>query len=421
MSIKIYGAETQFLTIAYAKDVGLDPQNHVVHFRNKEVSREEMRLTPLLVYSLVAPAYSFYSRLLVDAKAPVPISKFLAHAWSKKAGLGLPHLLEVKQLVLSADRGYVKWIHAHGVQISSPSSSKSITAFERSSLDVQFATHWPVIPPLDTPRKLARANAAIAEYDIFRILCESRTSMEQLTFEEWNTRERSYFDGDTLETDWDPSSIVEKVPRRPSAELIVRAGDGREIYDVEGINEVVSMWPGGRRAFVAGLTINLQDFDFWLAGRAHLPRSVFALIKDLANISYNRDYDEWELGGGYLLIATSPRVVTSAYNVLSNGGDLRFSFEVLGPQGDFPAMRFLVFECWGGLANIILFERGGPAEKTLSEHKLLNMQDAVRSPPDVWETVTSIVEHREQFKTPEKVGLGFSAKHASWLNKMEQR
>lgn len=419
MGTKIYDAETQFLTIAYAKDVGLDRQRRVVAFDAEEVSREEAGLTALLVYSVVAPAYSCFSRMLVDASSPVSISSFLAKAWSKEAGLGMPHLLEVKPRVLEADRGYATWIRSHGVRPAPPSSIKSITAFERSARDVRFAAQWRSEGHRDVPRTLERANAAIREYDIFSTLVGSRTSMEQHTFEVWNARERRFFVGNPLESDWDAAALVDKVPRRPSAELVVRAGDDPAIF-VDGIKEVVAMWPCGRRAFFNGLTLSQQEFDFWVAGRARLYQSDFTQIRELANISYRDEYDEWELDGGYLLMATTPRNVLNAYNTLSHGGDLRFAFEVLGPLGELPALRFLVFESWGGVANIILFERGGPAEKVLNDRDLINLQAAVHAPPDVWETVTSIVEHREQFKKPGKVGAAFSAKHDGWLIQMEQ-
>lgn len=414
MGIKIYDAETQFLTIAYAKDVGLDRQHRVVAFDADEDCLKEAGLTALLVYSVVAPAYSFYSRMLVDASSPVSISSFLAMAWSKNAGLGMPYLLEVKQQVLSADRGYATWIRSHGVELAPTSSIKSITAFERSSLDVQFAAEWGGERHRDSPRKLDRANAAIQEYDIFSTLVGPRKSMEQHTFDAWNARERRFVVGNSLETDWDAAALVEKVRQRPSAELIVRAGDEPAIF-VDGIKEVSAMWPGGRRAFFGGLTLGRQEFDFWVAGRANLHQSDFAQIRDLANIDYRHEYEEWELGGGYLLMATTSGNVTSAYNTLSHGGDLRFSFEVLGPTGELPALRFLVFESWGGIANIVLFERGSPAERALNERKLINLQDAVHAPPDIWETVTTIVEHREQFKEPGKIGATFSAMHDTWL------
>jgi hypothetical protein len=413
---KIYDAETQFLTIAYAKDVGLDRQHRVVAFDANEYSRKEAGLTALLVYSVVAPAYSFYSRLLVDASSPVSISSFLAKAWSKEAGLGMPYSLEVKQQVLTADRGYTAWIRSHGVELVPPSSIKSIISFERSSLDVQIATWWGR-GDNQALRKLDRANAAIQEYDIFSPRFSSRKSMETHTFEAWHARDMRFFVGKPLVTDWDAAVLVEKVRPRPSAELIVHADDDPAIF-VEGIKEISAMWPGGRRAFFGGLTFSRKEFDFWVAGRANLDQSDFAQIRELANIDYRDEYDEWELGGGYLLMATTPSSVISAYDTLSHGGDLRFSFEVLGPLGELPALRFLVFASCCGMANIILFERGGPAEKALNERKLINLQDAVHAPLDVWETVTTIIEHRETFNEPGLVGAAFSVKHDEWLDKM---
>lgn len=417
MGTKIYDAETQFLTIAYAKSIGLDRQQRVVAFNPNENSREEVDLSALLVYSVVAPAYSFYSRMLVDARNPVSISSFLAMAWSKEAGLGMPYFLEVKSQLLTADRGYATWIQSHGVEIRPPLSIKSITSFENASLDVEFATWWGREVNRHAPRSLVQANAALREYDIISTHYGSRKSMEQHTFEIWDARDKRFFDGKPLETDWDASALVENVRWRPSAELIVRSDEYPEIY-VGSIKEISAMWPGGRRAFFSDLDLSQKEFDSWAAGRANIEQSEFAQISALANIEYLRDCDEWELGGGYLLMATTPRTVISAYNTLSHGGDLRFSFEVLGPLGELPALRFLVFESWGGVANIILFERGGPAEKVLNERNLFKLQDAVHAPPDIWETVTKIIDQRESFKEPGKIGAAFAVMHDAWLDKM---
>jgi hypothetical protein len=417
MAHKIYDAEAQFLTIAYAKDVGLDRQNRVVYFDANEKSREEAGLSALLVYSVVAPAYTYYTRMLVAASSPMSISSLLAIVWSKKAGLGMPIMLEVKPQLLSADRGYATWIRSVGVELSSPPSLKSITAFERSSLDVWFAAQWR--DEGEAPRRLDRANEAIQEYDIFSTNYHSRKSMEVHTFEVWNARDKCFFDGNPLETDWDASALAEKERPRPSAELIVHADDDPAIF-VEGIKEISEMWPGGRRAFLGNLTLSKKEFDFWVAGRANLHQSDFEQMRELANIDYRDEYDEWELGGGYLLIATTSKNVISAYNTLSHGGDLRFSFEVLGPNGELPALRFLVFEPWGGTANIILFERGGSIEMALNERNLINLQDAVHAPPDIWKTVTTIVDFREKFDEPGKVGDAFSAKYDGWLSKMSR-
>ena len=55
MNTRIHDAELQLLTIAVAKDVGLDQNGLVAGFDSLFASRTEQGLHPILIYSVVAP------------------------------------------------------------------------------------------------------------------------------------------------------------------------------------------------------------------------------------------------------------------------------------------------------------------------------------------------------------------------------
>jgi hypothetical protein len=417
MSTKIYDAEAQILTIAYAKDVGLDERGRVAWFDVRERSRGEAGLAPVLVYSVVAPSYSQYVRRLVDARSSIPVTQFLAMAWSKENALGMPNVLDAKPSLLKADRGYVAWVSSQGIVLRPPTVIQSVTAFERAAIDVSFAMTWGLDHPKG-PRPLHLANTSIREYDEFSLSNPSlRPAMEEATYSAWAARPKRYFEGQSLEADWNVAAVDERTTARPNPDLAVH--DYRDSGPlVDGIQEVLAMWPGGRGAVMRRLEIDSHDVDFWAAGRARLASADFARLRQLLRIE-PEDFDEgdlWRMAGGYLLIATTAKQTIAAYDELAHGGDLQYAFEIVGPHGELPPLRFLVFEPLGGLATIILFERGGPAEKVLLGQKhLINLGEAVRASPAVWESVAMIVENRERFKTPEKVGAAFAAQHAEWL------
>jgi hypothetical protein len=421
--MKIYDIESQYLTVAYAKGFGLDPMDRVVAYDRLLSSREETGLRPLLLYSLIVPAYSLYVRLLVNRDAPISLSVFLRHAWSQTVCLGMPMKLETKQAVLDGCSGVLRWLDKQGIEIGTASSTRSIDAFARSALDLGFALTWPAQKDRshgrrELPRKLDDCNAALQAYDSFkRSIPADMTSMGELTYRAWMARDIRFCSEEPLDDDWDCSGIKEPAQKRPRPELALTTQDRNRgvIEHIEGIKELVLMWPNGPSAFFKQTGIAKSDFDFWTAGRARLDSRGLDALVDVAALEYCDAYGSWELGGGYLLLASKARQVELLYNVLSHGGDLIFSFEILGPGGELPPMRFLAFCACAGRTTVVLFERDGDAEKRLNSSDLINLQEPERATTEVWETVLHIVENRLAFDRPDKVGAAFGGKHFQWL------
>ncbi len=96
MATTIYDAEMQYLLVEQARNVGLDAAGRVAPCDRNLKSKEGHDLTPLLVYSIVVPAFRCQTRLLVSAAAPISVSLFLAQAWGLRRALGMPLRLEMK-------------------------------------------------------------------------------------------------------------------------------------------------------------------------------------------------------------------------------------------------------------------------------------------------------------------------------------
>lgn len=415
---KIYDAEMQYLNVAYAKDVGLNKLGAVTAFESDRITRADAGLSPLLVYSVVAPCYSVWARMLVDAQAPIPISQFLSKAWSIEHGIGMPLRLETETALLDSDQGFVDWASLQGVACTAAAAPKALRSFARLAHELQWSIDWPEVATEGKAAPLLEsANKSIRHYDTFSIAISSgtRKSMEHMTFEAWMGRGRRFFNGSWTNSDWRPTCIVD-IPRPvPKPHLVVaRESDDETLY-VSGLKEVVSMWPGGRRAFFKGLGVSAADFDHWAAGRAHLQRQALGAILMKAGAGFDHRDRCYVLSGGNLLVARAPKAVHTVFNELSHGGDLEFGFEITAPPGEEIPFRVLVFSAWGGRTNLILFPRDGRTESLLDGLDLLNMNQPRGASPEVWETLRWISEHRDQLDTPHIVGLEFGLRHQTWL------
>lgn len=84
---KIYDAEMQYLNVAYAKDVGLNKRRGVATFESDCITREDAGLRPLLVYSVVAPCYSVWARML-ETRCRMALARTIA-TFDAQGGLRL--------------------------------------------------------------------------------------------------------------------------------------------------------------------------------------------------------------------------------------------------------------------------------------------------------------------------------------------
>lgn len=417
---KIYDAEMQYLNVSFAKEVGLNRRGGVATFESDRISRESAGLKPLLVYSIVAPCYSVMARMLVDATTPIPISQFLSQAWSSEYRLAMPQRLETEAALLASDHGFVNWAQSQGVACSPAVSSKALRAFARSAQNLQWAITWSALDNGDKPApRLEMANQSLFNYDTFPITISSafRKSMDHLTFDAWIARERRFFKGSWAADDWNPACMVENPKTVPKPHLaVLRSNEEDGPLYIPGLKELVTMWPGGRRAFFQDLHGTAGDFDHWVAGRAQLPIDAIMEVLAKADAFIDPRHGEYVLGGGQLLVARTAKDVDCVYTQLSHGGDVEFSFEVVSPPGEEIPMRVLVFASCGDQTNLILFPKIDGAASLLDALDLINQTRARQAPSDVWETIKWIAKHYEKFDNPQSVAKEFGIRHGGWLS-----
>ena len=166
MATTIYDAEMQYLLVEQARNVGLDAAGRVAPCDRNLKSKEGHDLTPLLVYSIVVPAFRCQTRLLVSAAAPISVSLFLAQAWGLRRALGMPLRLEMKPGLLASDRGFVQWAKSLGVQCEPVQHTKDPAA---------------LCGPVQPPVAAVSAQEQYADAGDERVVSDTPASVSQAT------------------------------------------------------------------------------------------------------------------------------------------------------------------------------------------------------------------------------------------------
>lgn len=417
--------ETQYLTIAGARGVGLGHAGDTLEFTSEDqgpVDIEERGLRPLLVVAVTVPAFQFRYRQLIDPASPRALSEILKDAWSQTSRIGMPRILEMNSSVAALDRGFIGWVESQGIEATiATRNMKSLSSVQgQSAISLNFSCKWNVTVEQkeSTTVTLADGNAGLAQHDLFAMEHTIMPSMVQLNAKSFLDRGQRYCTAPTAAGDWAPTEVVLDTRKAPKPHLSTSALiAGHE--PPPGLQDLLAQWPGGRGKFLSSLGISISDVDFWLQGRARLEEvQEYSLFSQL-RISLN-DYDEYELEGGYLILADGKTSFKRLYEELSSGGDLRFSHEMLGPEGQTHALRILVFASWGGLLNVALFRRDGKAESLLDKHQaLINLRDPVQAPEDVWDSLSAVADNYLKFPHPETVGVVLEERHQSWFDSLE--
>lgn len=166
----------------------------------------------------------------------------------------------------------------------------------------------------------------------------------------------------------------------------------------------------------AGMT--RREFDRWTSGRAEVDHHQFDRLTEILGLYHDPGVGDYEMGGGYLLVAATKQGVEEAYNALGRGGDVSYSVELVGPAGEEGEMRFLLFESMSGRPNIVLFERRSPAEKALTKSSLPGFEGEERTPQGVWQMAQEIMKLANFPVQGHKVADLFVKAHADWRDQL---
>lgn len=399
MAIRCF--ETQYLTIVGAKGAGMNSRGEVQFTEDDRgpADMQQIGLQPLHVYSIVIPAYGLYlSRVLPWRQAT--ITQFLAQAWAPDEQIGCPMYLEMRGTLLEADRGFVDWLRSVGVEpraVDRNRKSLIATEIHTAKLSAFSCTFGSRSGTRSGPLALPRANLGLKAEGQFRRQYPGLLSMDTICYEAFMDRGQRFVTQAPLPAaDWDATSLPLASSERISAALPPFDSSDPYAWPPRGLRELLEQWPGSRRKLLGECGLPALVVDEWLRERAQLPGPEKHALFDKLGITPSEHGDGYQLSGGYLLIAKSSKAACSLYDELSHGGDLRFSYELHGPNGDQSSMRVLVFANWGDLANVMLFNRDGKAEQALERERLINLGPPLRAPASVWADVQKMVDLQDQ-------------------------
>lgn len=423
MAAKIYDAEMHYLLIEQARTVGLDADGCVAPYDSDLESLEGHRLTPLLVYSIVVPAFRCQTRMLVDAAAPISVSLFLAQAWGLRRMLGMPQRLEMKPSLLAADRGFVQWAKSIGVQCESVQHTKAIAAYSTSTLDVAYVALAGRGTGESLPQSLLDANAALATFDtraIERMAEGVRPGMKQadLTmFKHWLHRGQGYLhEQPSVDADWDAGAVV--VPAAPTK----RRAFAEPVWldsEAPAVKAIMSMWPAGEKAFCEEVGVTPSEMRAWLSVQGSIGEDEYESICDMLHLGDDDESQPFlQPEGGCLLVADTEDNVACVYNTITDQGRVGFCFEAVSPTTDFDGYRVLLFLPEAGELTIILFKKGGKAESALSRNVLNNFQGPIAVPGDL-ALALAISTHDPARFHPGHVGCDLWEAFDEWFSTIE--
>jgi hypothetical protein len=153
---------------------------------------------------------------------------------------------------------------------------------------------------------------------------------------------------------------------------------------------VVDCWPNKPGDIAKAIGITVKQLLWFLNSQAALSERERNDLSELLGIEASADFVDYEVIGPCVLIAEGPKKCATAYDELSNGGDIEYSVEVLPEKGaPDPSWRYVVFAAYGRLPNIFMFQRGSKTTDQLGAKLLMNYQGERTVPAAIYREVVS--------------------------------
>lgn len=151
---------------------------------------------------------------------------------------------------------------------------------------------------------------------------------------------------------------------------------------------LLDCWPNKLSDIANAIGTTSKQLLWFLNRQATLPETVIDNLSELLGIEASTDYVDYDVTGPCVLIAEGPKKCSTAYEELSNGGDIEYSVEVLPEKGaPDPSWRYVVFAAYGKRPNIFMFQRGSKTTDQLGINLLMNYQGERKVPPSIYRDV----------------------------------
>ena len=349
-----------------------------------------IRLRPLILYGVAVPGTPIHWLTYAAADRPRSLAGVLNEAWSKASGLrGYPDRLTINRHVAAAAPGLVERLGKLRIEvaIAGPSDkrlSASLRAAQNAVLEIQFHVRKQL-----SAGTLDWLNAESAKLHAFHIRLGWRGGLATRDAadraEAWMAlplRETPAMNAAKL--DWTPGPWLSawEASLPPSTPLTLKERDGMtwvtthrenalsELPDPDegpwAVRILVNAWPNDAPRIASAVGLTARELQWYLSGGASIPPDAEARLRFLLGLEYDSFAGDYRPEGPCVLIAHSARAATEAYEALSHGGDLEYSFEPVPERGAAdPSWRYLLFQPCGGMPSVMMLPRGSRTAERL--------------------------------------------------------
>ncbi len=153
---------------------------------------------------------------------------------------------------------------------------------------------------------------------------------------------------------------------------------------------LIDCWPNPITDIATAIGTTAKQLQWFLSGQTELPNIQRDDLSEILGIEPSSEFVDYDVIGPCVLIAESPKKCETAYDELSNGGDLEYSFEVLPENGrPDPSWRYVVFAAFGSNPSILMFQRGSKTTDHLGDKLLINYQGERKVTANVYRDVVA--------------------------------
>lgn len=414
--------------VAIAKHVFEHPEHGVV-FNGETIALSDAArfgLKPLILYGLTVPGTQIQWHAFSRFDNPRSFLGFLIEAWSKGTGLrGCPDILKINKHIAESCPDLKLNLKKLGVDVViAEKGDKKLSGSLRAAQDEVMRFGWLARKNEKDFYNLEDLNAhAKKEHNHHvenkRWTWYSNKSVREAA-EKWMTLPVKEMENhlDSSKIDWEPgqwlsSWEVNAVPigrrtfRKDDGVTWLSAGsDDVDDYDGDDSSEfemdamdqacaektklLMDCWPNKPAEIAKALGITAKQLQRFVSKVAKLPDEKIDALKKMLGLEESERFYDFDAVGPCVLVGDKPTKISDVYELLTHGGDLAYSLEVIPEKGNAdPSWRYVIFKACGELPNIIMFARGSNSAEKIGDKMLMNFDGLKSIPATIYRDVVS--------------------------------
>lgn len=408
-----------YLSVAVARHVFTHPSRGVVFVRDaiRLADADRFDLTPLVIFAFSVPHTRLRWMTFALQNNTISLLRVILDAWSLGSEIlrGYPDILKVSCHVADAAPGLRSSLAPLGVRLEVADGkdrvfSGALRSAQNDVLSVGWFTHD---EPIKTVEDLRRSTHVFYTEGWNMVSYRDPKSEEDIRAF-LSLPVRTIHSKPSCEQDWTPgrwmSAWDAQVP--PTGPRYFYIDDDGTNWLVEGLDDVDELedsyidhfgstdmdgcdivrtllrcWPNKLLDVARTIGITAKELRWCLADRIKI-QGVFPHLYSMIGVEYKFGF--WQACGGCILVGMSGRATVAAYEELSHGGDLEFSFEAVPETSEpDPKWHYIVLRACGSLVNLIVIPRGSGAANILDADHLINFEGVSQVPNDVYFTIVT--------------------------------